>query len=105
MLYIPDPSANLLLVILASSGGDEPTTASFAVRREYLSAASDVFEGMLASSTDAQAEKDTTTGLPIVNLLLDEDEKVEDWDVMLRLIARDQVKPDVSAMGIDKIER
>lgn len=77
--FVPDPKAD---VILKSSDSH-----FFPIRRSSLQSCSDVFDGMFASLSDAEAEKGPTTGLPLVRL----DDKGTDLDVFLRFVIRDQV--------------
>ena len=93
--YTADPQADL---VLQTADG-----TSFRVRRKYLDAASDVFESMLASSTDVHAEKDAETGLAVVKLA--GEERVVEMDMVLRSIVRDQVRPDLTVLGVAAASR
>lgn len=92
--HIPDPRADI--IIRPDDGPD------FATRRKYLDAGSDVFESMLESSTDAQSDRDAKTGLPVVRIT---EVSAVVLDVILRLLARDQEKPDVSGMDAKQVAR
>lgn len=79
IVFVADPAADL---ILKSSDG-----VWFPIRRVFLQAASEVFDGMLSTGTGSNADaKDPKTGLVVVQL----DDKAAELDILLRFIDRDQ---------------
>lgn len=78
LVFVADPNADIIVV---SSDG-----VQFLVRKLYLQAASDVFDGMVSAGAGDSSEKDDRTGLPVVKL----DDKASELDIFLRFIDKDQ---------------